>query len=73
MARSIHDQKKLAPTMASQEDDPLRALKFIAPFLKTRYTVKPIIARPACDNEKLPGRQCMHDGGGGRAVIRLQR
>ena len=26
-----------------------------------------------CDNEKLPGRQCMHDGGGDRPMIRLQR
>ena len=70
MARSIHDQKKLAPTMASHEEEPLKALKFIAPFLETRYAVGAIIARPPSDNEKLPPRQCMHDGGCVRGVVR---
>ena len=50
MARSIHDQKKLAPTMASHEEEPFKALKFIAPFLETRYAVGAIIARPPPDN-----------------------
>ncbi len=36
IARSIQVQKKLAPTIASQEEEPLRALKFITPFPQRR-------------------------------------
>ena len=55
MARSIHVQKKLAPTIASQEDDPLNALKFMSPFLRERITelrhhsmTSPIRTNPDC-------------------------
>ena len=63
----------LAPTMASQEDEPLNTLKFMTPFLEKTNALGAIIARPPGDNEKLPPRQCMHDEGARFPVIRLQR